>query len=84
MYTNQKRANPGGPCGDSDTFNEVIIGTMRKTIGKMKIPINSRRRVKAFRSLRINAAWTEERPILPKNPVFGAYTPWEMVMAGGS
>jgi len=84
MYTNQNSVNPGGPCEDPDKFNEVIMGTIRKTIGRMKIPSNSRRRVKALRSLRINAAWTEEKPILPKNPVLGAYAPWEIVMAGGS
>jgi hypothetical protein len=41
-------------------------------MGNMKIVINSRLRVKAFKSFLINAASGEEKPSLPNKPVFGA------------
>ena len=46
-------------------------GTMIKTMGMMKMYINSRRRVKALKSFLIMAASMEEKPNLPSKPVFG-------------
>jgi hypothetical protein len=47
-------------------------GTMMIMMGNMKMLINSRRRVKAFKSFLINAASGEENPSLPNKPVLGA------------
>jgi hypothetical protein len=46
-------------------------GTMIKTMGMMKMYINSRRRVKALKSFLIIAASTDEKPNLPSKPALG-------------
>src|SRR3989304_2978477 len=78
--------NEGNPIGAEVCvpFSEDMMGIMRNMTGSRKAVINSLRRVNALRSLRINAVSTEEKPSLPRKPVFGVYAPREIVMAGGS
>jgi len=53
------------------TPSEFIRGTIIIMMGAMKMPNISRRLVKARKSFLIIAASTDEKPILPNNPVFG-------------
>lgn len=78
-----KAAGIGLPAPASD-LSTVKTGITMKIIGKMKMYINSCRRVKDFRSFRIMAASIGEKPSFPKSPVFGVYSPWDIFIDGSS